>query len=68
MQRAWKNRFIFGYDLPLDCHGKRLKPEALSVRIRGKNIQELTAMSINGAYEFFVEYEDNMRERDKKSP
>ena len=49
-----------------DCHGKRLKPEALSVRIRGKNIQELTAMSINGAYEFFVEYEDNMRERDKK--
>ena len=23
-------------------------------------------MSINGAYEFFIEYEDKMRERDKK--
>ena len=49
-----------------DCRGKRLKPEALSVRIRGKNIQEVTAMSILDAYEFFIEYEDKMRERDKK--
>ena len=49
-----------------DCHGKRLKPEALSVRIGGKNIQEVTAMSILNAYEFFVEYEGKMRERDKK--
>ena len=49
-----------------DCQGKRLKPEALSVRIRGKNIQEATAMSIEKAYEFFVEYENKMRERDKK--
>ena len=49
-----------------DCQGKRLKPEALSVRIRGKNIQEVTAMSILNAYEFFVEYEDKMPERDKK--
>lgn len=49
-----------------DCHGKRLKPEALSVRIRDKNIQEVAAMSIEEAYEFFVEYEDKMHERDKK--
>ncbi len=49
-----------------DCHGKRLKPEALSVRIKDKNIQEVTAMSIEKAYEFFVEYEDKMREKDKK--
>ena len=55
------------------CHGKRLRPEALSVRIRaspasgqGKNIQEVSAMSIEKAYEFFIEYEDKMRERDKK--
>jgi len=48
------------------CHGKRLKPEALSVKIKGKNIQEVSAMSIEKAYEFFVEYEDKMRERDKK--
>ena len=37
-----------------DCQGKRLKPEALSVRIRGKNIQEVTAMSILNAYEFLL--------------
>lgn len=56
-----------------DCQGKRLKPEALSVKIRaspaggqGKNIQEVTAMSILGSYEFFVEYEEKMHERDKK--
>jgi len=49
-----------------DCCGKRLKQEALSVKIRGKNIQEVSAMSIEKAYEFFVEYEDKMRERDKK--
>ena len=48
-----------------DCRGKRLKPEALSVKIKGKNIQELTAMSILNAYEFFIEYEGNMRERQK---
>ncbi|MEK9161548.1 MAG: excinuclease ABC subunit UvrA [Patescibacteria group bacterium] len=49
-----------------DCHGKRLKPEALSVKINNKNIQEVSAMSIEKAYEFFVEYEDKMRERDRK--
>ena len=49
-----------------DCHGKRLKSEALSVRIMGKNIQEVSAMSIEKAYEFFVEYEDKMKERDRK--
>ena len=49
-----------------DCNGKRLKSEALSVKINGKNIQEVSAMSIEKAYEFFVEYEDKMRERDKK--
>jgi len=49
-----------------DCHGKRLKPEALSVKINNKNIQEVSAMSIEKTYEFFVEYEDKMRERDRK--
>ena len=34
------------------CHGKRLKKEALSVKIGGKNIAELTEMSVSNLYEF----------------
>ena len=28
------------------CHGQRLKPESLAVTIGGKNIAEVTAMSV----------------------
>ena len=34
------------------CHGKRLKKEALSVKINGKNIAELTEMSVENLYKF----------------
>ena len=57
-----------------DCKGKRLKPEALSVRISrlagsrlaGKNIWELTSMAIDEAYEFFAEYESKLGPRQKQ--
>ncbi|MEK9154501.1 MAG: excinuclease ABC subunit UvrA [Patescibacteria group bacterium] len=49
-----------------DCKGKRLKPEALSVKIGGKNIHEVTALTIDKAYEFFAEYENNLTERERK--
>ncbi len=35
------------------CFGKRLKPEALAVKVREKNIMELTALSIEQADKFF---------------
>lgn len=36
------------------CHGKRLRPEALNVWLGdGKNIVDLTALSIKNAYDFF---------------
>jgi excinuclease ABC subunit A len=35
------------------CHGARLKPEALSVRIGGCNVAEVTAMSILEAKDWF---------------
>jgi len=35
------------------CHGKRLKPEYLSVTIDGKNISHVTEMSISEARNFF---------------
>ncbi len=37
------------------CHGKRLKKEALSVRIDGKNIWEVCEMSIDGIFAFMDE-------------
>lgn len=36
-----------------DCHGARLKPEALAVKIAGKHISEITALSIADACEWF---------------
>ncbi|TWT32868.1 excinuclease ABC subunit UvrA [Blastopirellula retiformator] len=35
------------------CHGQRLRPESLAVRIGGKNIAEISTMKIRDAYEFF---------------
>ena len=35
------------------CHGARLKPEALSVRVAGKNIAEASDLSIRSALDWF---------------
>ncbi len=48
------------------CRGKRLKPESLAVKISGKNIAEISALTIEKAYEFFVSYESKLNEREKK--
>ena len=37
------------------CNGARLKPEALSVRVGGKNIAEASELSIRGALGWFAE-------------
>lgn len=34
------------------CHGNRLRPEVLAVRVGGKNIMEFCAMSVTRAFEF----------------
>ena len=45
-------------DVPCDvCHGKRLKREALSVYVGGKNIWELCEMSIVRLIDFFARLE-----------
>ena len=45
-------------DVPCDvCHGKRLKREALSVYVGGKNIWELCEMSIVKLIDFFARLE-----------
>lgn len=48
-----------------DCKGKRLRPEALSIRINGKNIYEVASMTNADAHAFFVAYEKKMTEREK---
>ncbi|RPI08012.1 MAG: excinuclease ABC subunit A, partial [Actinobacteria bacterium] len=45
------------------CNGKRLKPEALSVRVNGKNIHETTSMTIEAAREFFLTLPLNKEEQ-----
>jgi len=57
---------IMGYmtELPCTaCHGKRLKPEALSVRVNGKNIHETTSMTIENARAFFLDLPLNKEEQ-----
>ena len=41
------------YDTCEECNGARLRPEALSVKINGKAINEITSMTVEKAYDFF---------------
>jgi excinuclease ABC subunit A len=45
--RVLLSRYRTPFDCP-GCHGSRLKPDALFVKIDGKNIHELTALTIEG--------------------
>jgi len=47
------------------CDGKRLNPYALSVRVGGKNIAEVSALSLDKAHQFFSDYYNKMTERQK---
>ncbi len=45
-------RFMREIECPV-CQGKRLKPEALAVKVDGKNIDEVTSMQVSAAKTFF---------------
>ena len=49
--REWIEGFMIEQECPL-CHGTRLKKDILSVLINGKNIYEMTDMSIADLFEF----------------
>ena len=53
MIRTWINSFQTEIECPV-CHGDRLRPQALSVYVGGKNINQATAMSIKDSYDFFL--------------
>ena len=66
--------FIYSEELCSVCDGKRLKKESLSVRVNAstrsaqesKNIAEVADLTIDKAYEFFVELEDNLKANEKE--
>ena len=49
--REWIEGFMIEQTCPL-CHGSRLKKDVLSVLINGKNIYEMTELSIKDLYDF----------------
>ena len=55
-------RFMREVECPV-CQGKRLKPEALSVKINGKNIYEISAMQVSAAKEFFAHLQLTEKEK-----
>ncbi|MCI4463624.1 MAG: excinuclease ABC subunit UvrA [Caldisericum sp.] len=57
-------KFMRRVECPV-CHGKRLKPEALAVTVDGINIADLTSMSVNQAYRFFINLEKKLTEKEK---
>ena len=54
-------KYMVVRDCP-DCRGKRLKPEVLAVTVGGKNLAELSDMSIRDAYDFI----DNLQLTEKE--
>jgi len=46
------------------CLGKRLKPEALSVKIDNKNIAEINSWSIDQTYQFFNKFWQKMTKKE----
>ncbi|MDO8471458.1 MAG: excinuclease ABC subunit UvrA [bacterium] len=56
-------KYFFGTEPCERCKGNRLRQEALSVLIGGKNIVELTALSIKDCNEFFKNLRLTLREK-----
>lgn len=60
--RAFYERFMRTLPCP-DCHGRRLNPIALSVKIEGENIHELSQHSVGELVDFFSGLKLSERER-----
>jgi excinuclease ABC subunit A len=45
------------------CGGKRLKPEALAVKVGGQDIAEVSTYSINAAFDWFTELEGRLSDK-----
>ncbi len=56
-------KYFFGQEQCPKCKGARLREEALAVTIGGKNIVDLTALSIRDADEYFKKLKLTLREK-----
>ncbi len=57
----------FMRELPCnECQGQRLRKEFLSVYVQGKNIHDITEMSIEQASRFFAELNDKLTEKERQ--
>jgi len=60
--REWIEGFMSAMPCP-DCKGRRLKPEALAVRLQDRNIMDVTELSIRESLLWFNTLELSERER-----
>ncbi len=63
--RRWREQFL-AYRKCSVCNGSRLKKEALQFRIGGKNIAEVSAMSIAEFADWMQHIEEFMSEKERK--
>ena len=62
--QKWAEQFSRTAPCP-ECHGARLNREALSFRIHGKNIYQLSSMDLGELYEWLEDVETHMSERQR---
>ncbi|MBE6350148.1 MAG: excinuclease ABC subunit UvrA [Spirochaetaceae bacterium] len=62
-QKTFFEKFM-SHKICESCHGHRLKPEALAIRVGGKNIHQLTELSVDNSLKFFQEI--NLTETEQK--
>ncbi|WP_207478558.1 excinuclease ABC subunit UvrA [Arenibaculum pallidiluteum] len=66
---AWVREELGRYQSSMPCEvckGARLKPEALAVKVRGRNISEIAALSIRAAEAWFAELNEHLRPKDRE--
>lgn len=63
--QKWAEQFNRTAECP-ECHGMRLNKQALHIRIAGKNIAELAAMDLDELYQWIVDVEDKLTDRQRK--
>lgn len=60
--KKWTDQYVKRITCP-DCNGDRLKKEALYFKVAEKNIAELSRMDIDELYQWFLNVDDNLSER-----
>ncbi len=63
--RDWVREFMVVQECP-ECRGARLKKEALSYKVAGKNIAELAGMDIHHLGEWFENIEEKLADKQKR--